>query len=241
MSGLVFHLWSLFTERVNHIDLLHNVWNLTPCALSFLFSFTNNGFPTLHSGYVRLGGYSGGQTGFDVTCRHRPGNRQAADCRAQGTCFQECIPTCLKYDDPLFYPLTSWTWLWYLLLKKLCQEPAVFVLSTTCPSWGISYKYKSFIGKLCLMCRKTKWVRCIVHTGFVPVLTDWVYAECVSGVQRGGVPAADRDGEAEPSGESPAEEGGGGGRPLRHPGADVWAEDAVGQPGREDHQQTGQK
>lgn len=66
---------------------------------------------------------------------------------------------------------------------------------------------------------------------FVLVLTDWVVPLCDSGVQRRGVPAADRDGASEPPGGPAAEEGDGGGRSLRHPGADVRAQDALGQPG----------
>lgn len=37
------------------------------------------------TGDVRLGGYFGEQTGFNVPCRHRSGDGQAANRRAQGT------------------------------------------------------------------------------------------------------------------------------------------------------------
>ncbi len=51
------------------------------------------------------------------------------------------------------------------------------------------------------------------------------------GVQRWCVPATDRDGKAEPSCWAAAEEGARRSRTLSHPGANEWAENALGQPG----------
>lgn len=87
-------------------------------------------------------------------------------------------------------------------------------------------------------------VRCILLivlyfcwlSGLLPL-----YVLHVSGVQRRGLPAADWDGAAEPPGRPPAEESDGRGRSFRHPGADVWAQDALGKSGWEDHQPTGQR
>lgn len=55
----------------------------------------------------------------------------------------------------------------------------------------------------------------------MPVLTEWVGPLCVLGFQRRGVPAADRDGAAQPPGRPPAEAGDGGGRSMCHSGANV--------------------
>lgn len=86
-------------------------------------------------------------------------------------------------------------------------------------------------------------VSCIVHKAlyFCWLIGCTTVCAGVSGVQSRGVPAADWDGAPEPPGGPPAEEGDGGGWLLRHQGANVRAQDALGQPGWEDHQPTGEE